>query len=394
MPTPRTDLTASVINNEIYLIGGRKYSSTSPYYNETSITEIYDPATNTWTTGAPMPAPVYGYASIVLNGKIYILGGSRNVGSTGNTIFSGSNQVYDPQTNEWTIKANLPIVETYGAAAATQNYMAPTRIYFLGGFFSNIYNGQTQVYNPNNNSWSTAASMPTPRADLGIGVINDVIYAIGGFDGTHWLDTVEQYNPIGYGTVPPQVRITSPENKTYADVTLAFDFNRDPQWIGYSLDDQANVTVNGQTQLQNLSQGSHSLVVYANDSNGNMGFSSDVFFSVDTLPPRIVIMIPQNRSYGSTDIQLTLTVNEATEDLSYSLDGNANRTIIGNVTLPALSDGPHRLTIYATDKVGNSGSQTVNFNIAPFPMITITAAVVIAIIVVSAGYLLFKRKET
>jgi hypothetical protein len=125
-----------------------------------------------------------------------------------------------------------------------------------------------------------------------------------------------------------------------------------------------------------------------------MGFSSKAFFSIDSLPPHIVIMIPQNQSYGSIDIQLTFTVNEATKYLSYSLDKNANMTIIGNVTLPALSNGPHRLTIYATDEVGNANSQTVDFNIAPFPMITITAAVVIVIIAVAAGYLFFKSRKT
>jgi N-acetylneuraminic acid mutarotase len=387
MPTPRADLSAAVVNNKIYLVGGKIYSNASPYSIETSLTEIYDPSTNTWTTGTPLPTPIYGYASAVMDGKIYVVGGSRNAGPV------DSNQVYDPQSDNWTLEANLPELETFAAAAATQNYMAPSRLYFIGGFLPNAYSGSTQVYNPGNNSWSTGAAMPTPRADLGIAVINDVLYAIGGYDGTNWLSTVEQYNPIGYGTVPPQVQITSPENKTYSQVSLAFNVNRTPQWMGYSLDGKANVTVNGQTLLQNLSQGGHSIAIYANDSVGNMGISNIVFFSIDSIPPVIDIILPKNQSYGSTDIQLTVSLNKEIKDLSYSLDGNANVTIIGNVTLPALSNGPHSLTIYATDEVGNSNSQTVDFSIEPFPMITVTAIVVIVIIVVAAGYLFFKRRR-
>ena len=70
MPTPRADLSANVVNGKIYLIGGMEYSSKSPYYVETNITEVYDPSTNTWSTAASMPLAVYGYASAVINGKI------------------------------------------------------------------------------------------------------------------------------------------------------------------------------------------------------------------------------------------------------------------------------------------------------------------------------------
>ena len=113
---------------------------------------------------------------------------------------------------------------------------------------------------------------------LGSGIVNDVIYAIGGFDGQNWLNTVEEYTPIGYGTAPPKIQITSPENETYNKVTLNYTVNRDTEWMGYSLDNQANVTITGETELLNLSQGAHNIILYANDSLGNMGFSNKVFF--------------------------------------------------------------------------------------------------------------------
>jgi hypothetical protein len=271
--------------------------------------------------------------------------------------------------------------------------MAPTRLYFVGGFFTNSFSDKTQVYNPNNDSWTNGPAMPTPRAYLGVAVIDDVFYVIGGYDGLEWLNTVEQYKPIGYGTIPPQVQITSPENKTYAEVGLAFDVNRPAQWVGYSLDNQSSITITGGTSLENLTQGVHSIVIYANDSFGNSGNSNTVWFSIDTIAPKIIIMIPQNQTYGSTDIELTFQTDEETKDLSYSLNGNANITIVGNVTLPALSNGPHNLTLYSIDLVGNADSATVSFSIQPFPIITVIAVVVIVIIAVSAGYLFFKRRK-
>ena len=394
MPTPRADLSASVVNGKIYLIGGEEYSSTSPYYHETNVNEVYDPATNTWTTGTPIPSAVYGYASTVIDGKIHIIGGSQASSSQGSNIFVNSNQVYDPQTNTWSLGANLPYAVTYGAAAATEGFMAPSLLYVIGGYFLNSFSSNVQVYNPSNNSWSTGASMPTARAYLGVAVVNDVLYAIGGFDGQNWLNTVEEYTPVGYGTAPPIIQITSPENQTYNKVTLNFTVNRDTEWMGYSLDNQANVTINEETQLFNLSQGAHNIILYANDSLGNMGSSKRVFFSVDTIAPDIVIILPQNQSYGSTDIQLTFKVNKTVKWLAYSLDGEQNVTIIGNVTLPALSNGSHRLTVYATDEVGNTGSKTVYFNIAPFPTITVVGVAATITIALAAGYLFLERRKS
>jgi hypothetical protein len=391
MPTPRADLCANLVNDNIYLIGGKKYSSTTPYYNETNINEVYDPANDSWSIKTPLPTPVQGYASVVANNKIYVMGGSLESKILENTLIANANQVYDPQNDTWSLAAKLPNVNSYGAAAATEGFMAPARIYCIGGYSGGEYSGQAQAYNSVNNSWSIVDSMPTPRAYLGVVVVSDVLYAIGGFDGINWLDVNEQYKPVGYGTVAPRVQITSPENKTYSEVSLAFTVNRGTQWMGYSVDNKANITVKVETKLSNLTEGVHNVTIYANDTLGNMGSSNVVFFSVDTLPPNIEILLPQNQSYDAPDIQLTFYVNENVTYLAYSLDGQESVEIIGNITLPALSDGGHSLVLYATDDLGNSAEKGVSFNIAPFPVVLVVAVAAIVTIALASGYLLLKR---
>jgi len=393
MPTPRADLSANVVNGKIYLIGGMEYSSKSPYYVETNITEVYDPATNAWSTAAPMPLPAYGYASGVIDGKIHIIGGSKSPGTAGTGNFVISNQVYDPQTNSWGLGANLPSDATFAAAAVTTGFMAPSQLFCIGGFNANSFSDIVQVYNAANNSWTNGASMPTARAYLGVVDVNDVLYAIGGFDGTNWLNTVEQYLPAGYGTAPPIIQINSPANETYSRVTLSYTVDRGASWVGYSLDNKKNVTVTGEIELFNLTQGEHSLILYANDSTGNMGNSNRVLFTVDSLPPSITILTPMNQSYGSTDIQLTFALDQNATHIAYSLDGQANVTIVGNVTLAALANGSHHLTVYATGIYGLSNSKIVYFNIAPFPTLTIVGISASVIIVIASGYLLIPRKK-
>ncbi|UCC33752.1 MAG: PEGA domain-containing protein, partial [Candidatus Bathyarchaeota archaeon] len=81
---------------------------------------------------------------------------------------------------------------------------------------------------------------------------------------------------------PPTISVLSPENKTHttSSVPLTFTINEPTFWIGYSLDGQANVTIAGNTTLTNLSNDIHSIVVCANDTEGNMGSSDLVYFTV------------------------------------------------------------------------------------------------------------------
>ena len=102
-------------------------------------------------------------------------------------VITDANQVYDPQNDNWSLAAKLPNADSYGAAAATEGFMAPARIYCIGGYSVENLVRKAQAYNSENNSWSIVDSMPTPRAYLGVAVVNDVLYAIGGFDGTNWL---------------------------------------------------------------------------------------------------------------------------------------------------------------------------------------------------------------
>jgi N-acetylneuraminic acid mutarotase len=397
IPTPRADMCANIVNGKIYCIGGKKYWGVDPFYQELNATEVYDPILNYWATRSPMPIPVLGAASAVLNGKIYIVGGSRHFQAGWDLSTVNSNQVYDPENDAWSTRTGLPNPESYAAAGATSGVTAPKRLYFVGGSSQTTYSSVTYVYDSVDDVWRTAASMTTSRVYLAVAVVDDVLYAIGGFDGEKWLDVNEQYIPVGYGTVPPVVYVLSPENNatyTSGDIGLVLSVNRPTTWIGYSLDGSANVTVMGDAQLSDLPEGEHHLTVYANDTFGNMVSSSNVTFNVDTFPPLIMVLSPENRTYGESDVQSAFTVDEPVTWMGYSLDGQDNVTITGNVTLAVLSAGSHKITFYAIDLVGHTGaSKTVYFEITPFPTIMVAGVAVTITIVVATGYLLLKRRK-
>jgi hypothetical protein len=127
-------------------------------------------------------------------------------------------------------------------------------------------------------------------------------------EGTHRISVGMVYSSFEESSVPctdvqfkidataPIVKILSLENKTYdiADVPLNFTVNEPFTRVAYSLDGQENVTVYGNTTLNNLSPGSHNIVVYAWDTAGlgpfyrNIGASEIIYFTIELFPTTLV----------------------------------------------------------------------------------------------------------
>ncbi|MEM3051667.1 MAG: hypothetical protein QXJ40_06245, partial [Candidatus Bathyarchaeia archaeon] len=93
---------------------------------------------------------------------------------------------------------------------------------------------------------------------------------------------VERFLPPGYGTVPPRIRVLSPENEAYAvgAVQLVFKVDRPVVWMGYSLNGRARRPVDGNVTLTGLREGAYALTVYATDAFGNTAASETVHFTV------------------------------------------------------------------------------------------------------------------
>ncbi len=71
----------ATVGGKVYVFGGLTGTETESSYT-LNITQIYDPATNTWTAGAPMPTARYLCTAAVVNDKIYVMGG-RTINSGG-----------------------------------------------------------------------------------------------------------------------------------------------------------------------------------------------------------------------------------------------------------------------------------------------------------------------
>ena len=77
MPTQRGELGLGVIDGIIYACGGRSQQQPwSTEFNQSCpIVEAYDPGTDTWTRKADLPVPRRGLKAEVVDGIVYVFGG-------------------------------------------------------------------------------------------------------------------------------------------------------------------------------------------------------------------------------------------------------------------------------------------------------------------------------
>ncbi|HEX7152308.1 MAG TPA: kelch repeat-containing protein [Thermoanaerobaculia bacterium] len=101
LPTQRNHFNGAAINGRIHYVGGRQGNGLSPLM--TTVHEVYDPQTKTWTTAAPMLRPRSGMNSVMARGLFHVWGGEGPAG-----MFP-DHDYYNPQTNTWTELPDMPM---------------------------------------------------------------------------------------------------------------------------------------------------------------------------------------------------------------------------------------------------------------------------------------------
>lgn len=242
---------------------------------------------------------------------------------------------------------------------------------------------------------------------------------------------------------PPIVSIHSPANGAYVNsVLLNFTVTKSKDWlstpisfsyepgsglsqklvsVSFHIDGKfyGSVAVNSNLAssfnyslyLTNLTDGSHTLVVRADSTGVVRNWISSavysvpvdssiatVYFTLDSTPPN-VSFLSTVKAYATSGFPLNFTVNKSVSEISYALDGQANVTIGGNITLTGLTYGSHNVTVYVWDLAGNIGaSETITFTIAepepePFPITLVATVSGVSGVIIGMGLLLYFRRR-
>lgn len=118
-------------------------------------------------------------------GLIYAVGGLTKAGDSLSTV-----EVYDPKIERWQMAEAMTMLRSRVGVSVMHN-----KLYAIGGYNGSERLSTVEVFDPNSRTWSKVASMNCKRSAVGAASLYNCLYVCGGYDGVSSLNTVECYNP-------------------------------------------------------------------------------------------------------------------------------------------------------------------------------------------------------
>ncbi|MCU7551871.1 choice-of-anchor D domain-containing protein [Chitinophagaceae bacterium LB-8] len=191
-----------VYKNKIYLVGGITDGHWSGWVNWF---DEYDPATNTWKILPNAPHARDHFQAVVINDKLYIAGGRRSSASTNQTfqLTVPSVDVFDFVARTWSTLpsgSNLPVPRAGAANAVLGN-----EVIVIGGESGLQLEAhkETHALNVTTNTWRRLADLQVGRHGTGVAVSNQDIYIAAGASkrgGTPLDLTQEDFFMVAHST--------------------------------------------------------------------------------------------------------------------------------------------------------------------------------------------------
>ena len=169
-PFARVEWTAAVVDNKIYLFGG--FTETLEASNQI---DVYDPASDSWTRKKDMPTRLT-HLNPANDGKaIWFAGGfkGKHPGPVTNEVWK-----YDIASDTWTPGPPLPERRAGGGLA-----LVGRKLHYFGGYKADRDTNAGDHWSLSLNGgkdWQREAEMPDPRGHLSSAVLDGKIYALGG----------------------------------------------------------------------------------------------------------------------------------------------------------------------------------------------------------------------
>ncbi|HXY51167.1 MAG TPA: kelch repeat-containing protein [Terriglobales bacterium] len=201
--------TATVLSNGSVLVAAGTSFQFPPGPETESASEIYNPASGSWTAVGSLATARYSHtASLLINNQVLVAGGDAGGCCSG----LSSAELYNPSTQAWQAAPAMSTGRNYLAAAVLPGN---TEALVSGGYSCcsspNSTVASAEIFNITTQSWSLTASMNQARYNHTLTTLGDgSVLAVGGTvsngGSSSTLASAERfYN----GSAPPQVTITS-----------------------------------------------------------------------------------------------------------------------------------------------------------------------------------------
>eukprot|EP00930_Biecheleria_cincta_P030386 TRINITY_DN2104_c0_g1_i1.p1 TRINITY_DN2104_c0_g1~~TRINITY_DN2104_c0_g1_i1.p1 ORF type:complete len:386 (+),score=61.92 TRINITY_DN2104_c0_g1_i1:96-1253(+) len=201
MPNKRSDLTATTVDDAIYLVGGcdsdQAWDSATTNYVCTGVTKTtikYLPLADSYEPLQDAPRSRYRHAAAAVGSKVYVLGGCGMDDSIISEV-----DVFDTRSGEWSVLGPMP-----NATSDLSAFVHGGKIYALGGYNRPDYKASSamMIFDPATADWSVGPSLAQGRGDAAAALAGGRAYALGGFhhdDFSSPMSHLEMLNPAKLG---------------------------------------------------------------------------------------------------------------------------------------------------------------------------------------------------
>lgn len=175
IPTVRFASAAAVLGSRLHVVGGWNANNNASASLATQ--SVFDITTQTWAQAAPLATARNAAAAAVLQGRLHVMGGRAPGIRSNDQTSMASMEIYDPAADRWTAGPALPTARAGLAAVVLDG-----RLYALGGESTpGGVSDAVERYEPGNREWVRLESMPYRGHGLGAVVVGGAIYVMGGF---------------------------------------------------------------------------------------------------------------------------------------------------------------------------------------------------------------------
>ena len=199
--TERYQHTATLLpNGKVLVAGGYNPSSLS-----LNTAELYDPATGRWSgTGSLNTDRTNHTATLLADGKVLVAGGYNVVGNRFITLNSA--ELYDPVTGTWSVTGSLNIARSDHSAALLSNGKVLVAAGQIFASWPLITLNSAELYDPATGTWSVTANLGTPRRAHTATLLPNGKVLVAGGDNEGALAAAELYdfpsNPLIAAVLP------------------------------------------------------------------------------------------------------------------------------------------------------------------------------------------------
>lgn len=155
--------------------------------------EKFNPYLDQWHLVSRLPRPLHSVGAVVLQGKLYVLGGYDNSNNISDCVYE---YVNDTKEGEWVECPELTLLQPRCKHAAVA---FNGKIWIAGGSLQGgiEFTASVHIYDPQRKCWEIGPSMNVKRDYANLLVVNNALYVVGGDvgnDGTQKVRTIEAYN--------------------------------------------------------------------------------------------------------------------------------------------------------------------------------------------------------